>query len=159
MPFSGKTTVGKKLAGMLGLAFFDSDRMLEEQFGIAIVDFFAKYGENRFREEEFLLREKLQSIKNAVIATGGGFPCFNNNMEFIRKNGKSIYLKAEPDMLIARMKESKTTRPLLADSDFESQKNKMCRLLDERKFFYEQADFMLDAKNAISQFPILFQSL
>ena len=110
---SGKTTAGLKLAVKMGYAFADLDVMIENKFKITISKFFSKYGEPAFRkvEREMLIETFLYN--NTVIATGGGTPCYTDNMELINQHGISVYIKIPEKALFQRLLNSKKKRPLL----------------------------------------------
>ena len=110
---SGKTTAGLKLAVKMGYAFADLDVMIENKFKITINKFFTKYGEPAFRKIEREMLIETFSYTNTVIATGGGTPCFADNMEIINKNGISVYIKIPEKALFQRLLNSKKKRPLL----------------------------------------------
>lgn len=113
---SGKTTFGKKLASALNYHFFDTDKMLETNYKTTIGNLFKKYGEHNFRIIETKILKETFCKKNSVISTGGGLPCFEDNMILINKNGKSIYLKRSIEVLFKTLKSSQAkTRPLLED--------------------------------------------
>ena len=104
--YSGKSTVGKKLANLMNLKHIDTDKVFETKYNITISSFFEKYGENLFRELEHKIL--LETIKedNCIISTGGGLPCFHNNIEIIKENGISIYLNMSPISIIHRIKKT-----------------------------------------------------
>jgi len=112
---SGKTTAGRKLARRLGYNFIDLDLMIENDYKISIPSLFQKYDENAFRKIEHETLKKTFSFKNTVISTGGGTPCFFNNIEMINENGISVYLKMNINSLYDRLIKSKKKRPLLTD--------------------------------------------
>jgi len=111
---SGKTTAGLKLAVKMGYTFADLDVMIENKYKITIEKFFEKYGEPTFRKIERETLIETFSFSNTVVATGGGTPCFSDNMELINKNGISVYLKMPDNALGQRLLNSKKKRPLLA---------------------------------------------
>ena len=92
---SGKTTLGKKLATKLELPFIDTDEEIVKQIGMSITEYFSQHGEDAFRTLE---REQLRKFAEnaAVISTGGGAPCFFDNMEWIRANGYACLLYTSP---------------------------------------------------------------
>ncbi len=110
---SGKTTVGKQLAKKFDFTFVDIDNYIELKYKTSINDFFSKFGENKFREIEKEELENISTKKNIVVATGGGTPCFFNNIDIINKTGTSIYIKLSPEMLLSRLKNAKENRPLI----------------------------------------------
>lgn len=110
---SGKTTLGKKLARVMGYDFVDLDKVVETRAGQSIPDFFAKHGEEAFRALE---RDCLQTglpAENTVVATGGGAPCYYDNMEWMNRHGVTVYLMLEPKALASRLKGS-ADRPLIS---------------------------------------------
>jgi shikimate kinase len=110
---SGKTTTGLKLAVKMGYAFADLDVMIETKFKITIGQFFINYGEPAFRKVEREMLIETFSYSNTVIATGGGTPCYANNMDIINQNGISVYIKIPEKALLNRLLNAKKKRPLL----------------------------------------------
>jgi len=154
---SGKTTVGKKLASKLNFDFVDLDLYLEEKYKITIPDIFDRFDEDVFRkiEHETLLDTK--SFQNTVISTGGGTPCFYNNMEIINTNGTSVYLKLHPKSIQRRLLESKKKRPLVMNKTEDEIFDFIELKLEEREHYYKQANFTIKAENLeISELVKLF---
>ncbi|MCW9041229.1 MAG: shikimate kinase, partial [Flavobacteriales bacterium] len=139
---SGKTTIGKKLANKLTIPFFDIDEEVVNDEGKDIPAIFENNGENYFRQKE---HEKLTQLINKneafVISTGGGTPCFNNNMELMNANGTTIYLKYTPEFLVSRLKNSIHKRPLLQNISLSELNSFITSLLAEREFYYSQSHF------------------
>jgi shikimate kinase len=102
----GKSTFGPRLAEFLALPFYDLDITFEERYRISIHDFFTKYGEKHFREIEHILLKEITKKEDFVLATGGGTPCFFNNMDFMNTHGISVYMKLTPESLVNRLKQS-----------------------------------------------------
>ena len=115
---AGKSTIGKKLAEKLNYDFLDSDLAIENQQGMTVNSIFSGKGESFFRELESLFIEGLKEKKNMIIATGGGLPCFNNNMDKMKEIGLVIYLKASPQIIFNRILNNES-RPLLKNLSFE----------------------------------------
>lgn len=115
LPGSGKSTLGKALASRLRLGFKDLDAYLVEKLGMSIPEVFSKRGEEYFRKQEALyLREILSGSERVVLATGGGAPCFHDNMELIVHSGISIYLEVPYTELAQRLLAAGVSkRPLL----------------------------------------------
>lgn len=109
----GKTSHGKKLAKKLNFSFIDLDAMVEENTGSKIISIFDTCGEEKFRqaEHECLIETLLR--ENTVIATGGGTPCFFNNMEMMNNSGVTIYLKINSGIIASRLVRNSRNRPLL----------------------------------------------
>lgn len=141
---SGKTTWGKKIANALDLPFVDLDHEIVENIGMTIPEYFKLHGEENFRklENEFL---KKQAGRIAIISTGGGTPCYFDNMDWINKNGLSLYLYHTSKSLWARLSQSDVNkRPVLkglsGDELFEFIDTK----LKEREEFYDKADIKFE---------------
>lgn len=143
---SGKTRMGQELSVSTGYPFVDTDELFEEKYKISINDFFERYNEDSFRKiEKELLMETLNH-KDAIIATGGGTPCFFDNMEFIKRNGISIYLKTDLSLLVDRLTVVRKKRPLLTNMTVTELESYIRTQLAERDLFYNQADFTVDAE-------------
>ncbi|MDP4280914.1 MAG: shikimate kinase [Bacteroidota bacterium] len=141
---SGKSRLGRELAGLTGYDFLDLDDIFEQQYLISIYDFFEKYGEDVFRKMEKKILESTSNMDNTVIATGGGTPCFFDNMEFIRSNGISIYLKISPEALAGRLIEVKRKRPLIRAIDLPEMIEFVKEQICEREPFYKRAEYIIE---------------
>ena len=141
----GKSTFGKKLARKLGFRFIDLDSVFEKKYKIRIDDFFGKYDENLFRRLEYEALTASFSSVNTVIATGGGSPCFFDAMEKINEQGLSIYLRMESAAIAHRLTHAKKPRPLVKGKSGDELCELIKQKLEERKTFYEQAHFTVDA--------------
>lgn len=140
---SGKSSVGKKLAAVLGIPFKDMDDEIEKQEGISIPKIFLEKGEIYFRKVEIeVLKNILSKSEGFVLATGGGTPCYADSMNFLlkQKDLVSVYLKTPIDVLTTRLFSEKENRPLLAHLKTEDNLNDFIRKhLFERGYFYNQA--------------------
>lgn len=149
---SGKTTFGKKLANALNYDFIDLDKRIEEEEKMDINAIFKRFGENYFRKKESEVLKNLEKKHFTIVSTGGGTPCFFDNMNWIKSNGKSIYLKASPGFLFSRIKDSPNIRPLFSGMEEIEIQAAILDLLTKREVFYEQADHIVDCKTlAISE--------
>jgi shikimate kinase len=144
---SGKSTVGKKLARNLNLDFFDLDTLIEAKAGKSIPEIFHNSGEDAFRKIERECLSEILSADNYVLSTGGGTPCFFDNMQKMNEKGITIYLKMEPGMLAHRLRHSKSERPLLAGKKAEVLIDFVFQNLEEREKFYLQANHIVNAKS------------
>ena len=144
---SGKTTLGKELSIDLGLKFIDLDTYIENKIGMTITDIFNNKGEEKFRiiEKECLI--ELSTEEHIVIATGGGTPCFYNNMQKILDCGISIYLKTEIQDLLKRLEKDRKGRPLIQNKSINEIKTYIKNQLPKRDNFYKQSDYTIDAKD------------
>ena len=111
-PGSGKTTLGRQLAGELGVPFIDLDLYIEEKYHTAGPLLFKKYGEPAFRALEYAALCEVLAMDGVVIATGGGTPCHKDAMAKINACARSIYLKLTEEQLVERLLRSKKKRPL-----------------------------------------------
>lgn len=111
---SGKSTLGKKLSELSGATFIDLDSRIESAEGKPVSNIFKERGEEYFRKIEAETLRKTSRSRNAVIATGGGTPCFYDNMKWMNENGVTVYLEATPGELYHRLLKERETRPLLA---------------------------------------------
>lgn len=158
---AGKTTIGKKLARMLDFEFIDSDQLIELQQAMSVGQIFATRGEGYFRELERELIQEL-NMKNSgfVLSTGGGMPCFSDNIKLLKNLGSTFYLKRSPKELAHRLKNAKSERPLLNGMEESDLEQYIISKLAEREEYYKMADFVLDrdqqdAKAILRLFQIL----
>ena len=112
---SGKSSVGKELASLLGWKYIDLDASIEFITGKTISQIFKQEGESNFRKIERETLLELATKKNIVVATGGGCPTYLDNMEWMNRNGLTVYLKTHPGTLFHRSAQDKSNRPLIAD--------------------------------------------
>ena len=110
---AGKTTVGRALAKETGMQFYDLDWYIEARMHKTVPQLFAERGEDGFRQVEHNLLHEAAEFEDVIISSGGGTPCFFDNMEYMNAQGDTVYLKAEPDVLCAHLKMGKVKRPLL----------------------------------------------
>lgn len=111
---SGKTTVGKLLAEKLGYSFIDMDSHIEEKQFKSVSQIFSELGEERFRSLEHECLHEVAEFEDVVISTGGGTPCFFDNMEYMNSRGLTVYLQLSAAQLVERLNRSKVNkRPLL----------------------------------------------
>ena len=116
MPGSGKSTVGRQLSRQLGMAFVDSDTVIEQRLGMPIRDWFAQQGEEAFRDVEQSVIDELSQLPGAVLATGGGAVLRPSNRNALHSRCHVFYLRSSPDELFRRLRHD-TQRPLLQVQD------------------------------------------
>ncbi len=136
---AGKTTLGGRLAIKLGYPFIDLDKLIVEKTGQTIAEYFDAFGEKAFRKFE---RDTLQADffpNDCVIATGGGAPCFYDNINWMNEAGITVYLSLSPKALAARLEKGKHKRPLIRDLSQEELITYIEERLQEREKFYNQA--------------------
>jgi len=144
---SGKTTLGKKLANKLNIPFIDVDAKIEELEGCSISEIFLHKGEKGFRllETDFL---KTYSFTDSfVLSTGGGMPCFNDNMKLLNTLGTTFYLKRPVKELVNRLVSAKEKRPLVEGKSIEELESFINETLLLRSPFYESSQYILNREN------------
>lgn len=110
----GKSYLGKELARLLGFAFADLDAVIEEKAGMAVAAIFKEMGETVFREMEAACLRGFGNEQRIVVATGGGTPCFHQNLDWMNEHGITVFFFASPAVLVGRLEAEKDKRPLLA---------------------------------------------
>lgn len=147
MPGAGKSTLGRKLAAELNLPFFDLDTEIAKAANSTIPEIFRKNGEAYFRKlESEVLKTVVFSAENLVIATGGGTPCFHNNLKFMNEKGLTVYLKASLATLTNRLlKSGLTGRPLFQNKTKDDLCQFLVATLAKRVTFYTQAGIIFES--------------
>lgn len=141
---AGKTTLGKRLATKLDIPFIDSDAHIEAHYGKSIGALFAEYGESHFREMERDFIISLDNQPDFVLATGGGMPCFGNNMNLLNELGITCYLERSAKELVHRLLYAKQKRPLiegLSESDLLTFVEDKLAIREE---YYKKAQVIVD---------------
>lgn len=146
----GKSTLGKALAQAMGWQFADIDTMFEEKHSSTISDYFKTFGEDGFRLAERQMVADTFSMKGIVFATGGGAPCFFDNMAQMNENGLTVYLKLPPEALVKRLHNGKHGRPLVADKSDDEMLSFITQKLAEREPFYNQARLVVEDDGYLS---------
>lgn len=140
MPGSGKSTIGRILSESLDLAVYDLDKLIEEEAGMSIPEIFQVGGEEGFRLREKRALQAIIKEKSAgIISTGGGAPCFYDNLEQMQKAGRTVYIDVPLETLIARTTKT-SKRPLLQGNHEE----RIAQLLTEREYIYKQAEIVFE---------------
>lgn len=152
---SGKSHTGQQLADALGIPFVDLDDRIETLAGCSIAQLFEEKGEGYFRELEAQALRTTPADAPAVISCGGGTPCFHQNMDWIKTNGRSIYLKASVPLLVKRLKKGQEQRPLIRGLNEPELTAFIVERLTQREFFYSQAEMVLNQEDNRSLIPQL----
>lgn len=167
--YSGKSTTSRLLADYLKehydghVEWIDTDEAVEERYHLTIADCFRRYGEPLFRSLESTVLHSLtvsgqqspvtntltQSHNSAItiISTGGGTPCFNNNMQWMLDHGLTIYLRLDEAGILKRMAVSRKPRPIFADMSPDQRVEHIHAQLQQRQPFYNKAHLTFDAAN------------
>src|SRR6478736_262758 len=148
MPSSGKTTTGKLLAEKLKLPFVDLDIEIEKSEGQPINKIFERKKEDYFRQaESATLKKFCSSTENFIMSTGGGAPCFHDNMDQMKATGKTIFLDVPSQEIATRLtKTDLNQRPLFAKLSSEQLKDKIEFLRSQRINFYKNAEYIFEGK-------------
>ena len=141
---SGKSYWGRRLADAWQMPFVDLDERIVAEQGKSIPEIFQEQGEAAFREMERAALHALAQFPPAIVATGGGTPCFFDNMDWMNSRGLTIYLKASPALLAARLLPEKKRRPLLANIPDSALEAFIAQKLEERMPFYNLAQKVVD---------------
>lgn len=144
---SGKSTLGRELASRLNLSFLDMDKFIETKYLKTVPDIFRDEGEKQFRNKEQVCLHEISSMKNVVVATGGGAPCFFDNMDLMNRTGCCVFLDVEPDELAARLMKDDVVRPLIQERQAEELVQTIEGMMRERRPYYEKARYILSGKS------------
>ncbi len=159
MPSSGKSTLGRQLAKSLSYHYFDMDKVIEELEQMSIAEIFAQKGEDYFRKLERKVLKTLPKDSRLVVSTGGGAPCFFDNIQLIRDGGLSIYFDVPVEILYERMVNARRNdRPLYSKDDPQLLDN-LKHKYQIRQPIYTQADLVISGDNiTIDQVMMVLQS-
>ncbi|HTI08396.1 MAG TPA: shikimate kinase [Puia sp.] len=153
---SGKTHWGRLLSAKLQLPFSDLDTVIVEKEKRSVSEIFAEKGEEYFRYlEKEVLEDIVREQDHFILSCGGGTPCFFNNIEFMKKHGKVVWLNTSIDVLQKRLVKEKMSRPLIREIGDAELKRYIIRKLSERRMYYEQADVMVSEESVTLEQLIL----
>lgn len=142
LPGVGKSTLGRAVSMRMGMPFVDLDERIEELAEMSVTEIFDRYGEERFREYE---RQALKDCpSNAIVATGGGTPCYSDNMQWMMCNGRVVHLTSATDRIIDRILDAAGSRPIFNGLDREDVRHKLEALWQKRKPFYTLTPYSFD---------------
>lgn len=135
----GKSYVGRNLAPLMGFEYLDIDKHIEEMEGLTVKEIFEQKGEAYFRQKEKEIIHALDSSENRIVSTGGGAPCFFDNMDVMNEKGLTIYLNRTKKLVIYRLLKGQHKRPLLTGLSAEELEKFYDERLESRKPYYEKA--------------------
>lgn len=142
---SGKSAVAAALADVLGCRLIDLDLMIEQKMQKPVSEIFSQQGQIRFRKvESEMLSEILETDDDFVLALGGGTPAYFDNLEKIRANTRTVYLRTGLNTLISRLQADSDKRPLISHIRYPDLPEFVAKHLFERRPFYEQSDYTID---------------
>jgi shikimate kinase len=142
----GKSSIGLGAASRLSIPFIDLDDRIRKGENKSISEIFKIYGEDGFRnlEKNYLHSIDFAGNNHAVVSTGGGTPAFFDNMEYMNKNGKTIWLETPFDIIIDRLKDMRDDRPLLTSMSDQQVALHFSQLFKNRLPFYQKAHYRLE---------------
>lgn len=146
----GKSRMGKNLAAKLKRPLIDLDDLIAHTQNATIPEIFVAKGENGFREIERDTLQKSAIANDAIISTGGGAPCFFDNIDWMNKNGITIFLDTPVKVLANRLINAKTERPLIKGKSYEELLAFIDEKLKERRPFYEKAQIKLKGVDLVA---------
>ena len=145
---AGKTTIGRRLANRLGYEFYDTDLFFEDKYHFTIQRFFDQFGEDKFRElEKEVLHELINLANKAIISTGGGTPCFFDNMEVMNNHGLTVYIMMKYGALRHRLLHSKKRRPGVQQLNETELMKYIEQLMKFREEYYKKAHISIVGEN------------
>ena len=142
---AGKTTLGKALARDLGLQFIDLDHYIENRYHSTVGQIFAERGEEAFRQIEQRMLHEVAEFEDVIIATGGGTPCFFDNMDYMNAQGITVYLEASVDVIHTRLTIARVQRPLVKGKTADELRHYITDMLEHRRPHYARAQHLFCA--------------
>ena len=136
---AGKTTLGRALANKLKLSFIDLDIFIEERFRKSIAQIFAENGEEHFRRIEQNILHEVGEFEDVIISTGGGTPCFFDNIEYMNSMGTTVYLDVPVERLFTRLSIARNKRPLIKEKSDDELRTFIAEQLTRRTPHYGKA--------------------
>lgn len=144
---AGKTTLGVALSHAVGMEFVDMDWYIEQRYHKTVRELFAEGGEEEFRRIEQRILHEVGEFENVIVATGGGAPCFFDNMDYMNRMGDTVFLEVSVEHLFGRLKSAKQTRPILMDKTDEELREFIRVALEQRMPCYSRASYRFSADN------------
>ena len=146
----GKTTIGKLLSNELDVEFIDLDKYIENRYRKTIQEIFVEKGEDKFRIIEREMLREVSTFHDVLISTGGGTPCFFDNMDVMNRQGITIYVKASVEQLVSRLLASKNVRPIIHNKSPKELNEFVTAHLAERKTYYSKAKLTYQTEHLVS---------
>lgn len=136
---AGKTTLGRALAKELGIQFIDLDSYIEERLCKSVAQIFADKGEEGFREVERRMLHEAGEFEDVIISTGGGTPCFFDNIEYMNRQGTTVFLDVPVERLFIRLSIARKKRPLIMNKNDKELRDFIGEQLEKRLPHYSRA--------------------
>ena len=142
---AGKTTLGRALATSLGVQFIDLDHYIEERYRKTVSQIFAEKGEEEFRNLEKRMLHEAGEFEDVIISTGGGTPCFFDNVEYMNAQGTTVFLDVPVERLFTRLSIARHKRPLIKEKNDEELRTFIAEQLEKRLPHYSKAQHTFKA--------------
>jgi shikimate kinase len=146
MPGSGKSNLGFFLSKLMWMPFIDTDYYISVKEKKSVAMIFAEYGEDYFRKIEQQILQEIVEKEPSIISTGGGMPCFYNNMDIMNGSAITVYLEVPPEKLFEHLKYD-NKRPLIKNKNDKELMDYIIDSLGQRKLYYEKADITIQTYN------------
>lgn len=161
---AGKTTLGKALADHLGVTFHDLDQYIERRYMMSVSSLFTKYGEQGFRSIESRLLHEVGEFEDIVVSCGGSTPLIGDNMDYMLRQGRTVYLKCNLETLVRRLKVARSKRPLIASMDDGQLSGYVESEIVRREPGYLRAEYIcpgdrLETRDQISETVVFLENL
>ncbi len=141
---AGKTTIGRALSRETGMMFYDLDWYIETRMHRSVAKIFEERGEQGFRKIEHNMLHEVAEFENVIISCGGGTPCHADNMDYLKRQGETVYLKARPEVLCGHLRMGRVERPLIKGKSGEQLLGFVTEQLRQREPYYNMAKHHLD---------------
>ena len=138
---TGKTTLGRALALDMGMSFCDLDQYIEQRYMRSVSRIFSELGQDEFRKIEARLLREVGEFEDIVISCGGSTPLYYGNMEYMKAQGKSVWLDTPVPVLFRRLRVASATRPLIAGKNDEQLMQFITEELERRNVSYSEAEY------------------
>ena len=140
---SGKTTIGRAAARSLKWPFIDFDTEIERREHASVQQIFTLHGELHYRLLEQMFTKELVTCSGTIMSAGGGWVTNSESVALLRSTGRIIYLRATPELLVARLASARVPRPLLQVAD---PLRALAQMYEARRHLYEQADLIIETE-------------
>lgn len=138
---TGKTTLGRALALDMGVSFCDLDQYIEQRYMRSVSRIFSELGQDEFRKIEARLLREVGEFEDIVISCGGSTPLYYGNMEYMKAQGKTVWLDTPVPVLFRRLRVASATRPLIAGKNDEQLMQFITEELERRNVSYSEAEY------------------
>lgn len=138
---TGKTTLGRALALDMGVSFCDLDQYIEQRYMRSVSRIFSELGQGEFRKIEARLLREVGEFEDIVISCGGSTPLYYGNMEYMKAQGKTVWLDTPVPVLFRRLRVASATRPLIAGKNDEQLMQFITEELERRNVSYSEAEY------------------